>query len=82
MIYVPSGGSTLVPSVPQLAPDAEGREGEEVTGDSLLVVCHPCLTWQLSLCPPAIQRVLSDELRLGEPPLAPENHRGYRTGQK
>lgn len=66
---------TALPSPNWPLTPAKGREGE-VTGDSLLVVCHPCLVWHLSLCPPTIHRVLSDEPRFGGASLGPTEPQG------
>lgn len=47
------------------------RGGKEKKSQGTMVICHLCLAWQLCLCPPTIQRVLSDELRFRETFLSP-----------
>lgn len=67
------------PAAPQLAPDAEGREGE-VTGDDCWSSAHPCLAQHLSVRLPTTQRILSNELKFQGASLGPRLRKGNRTG--
>lgn len=89
MIYAPSAGPTLAPSLPQLAPDTarrgqvcqEGGRKEEVTkGRPSRGLSIPLRAQNLPLGPPAPGQPEQKGEVLGEPHLALRSSRGNRTG--